>query len=369
MVVGGLPFNHVTTEGFISYTKKLVGEELIIRGRTFFTEKLEKLYHSRRFQLMKVLEKANHVATTADCWSSKHRKKYLGETVHWFDENLKRKSGCLAIRRIVGSTTYLVLAKLLESIHCEYNISQKTVMFTTDNGSNFLKAAKQFSEHSGAPEFDEENCDEQYDETVFLELNTILENIPPPSSLPRGTLPIYLPPHSKCGCHLFNLICTVDVAKIDDPTFKSILESVEDKCTKLCKAQNYSDNTSDFIRQELGGLFVKPNDTRWNSGYNSKHRVYRYLQKKPSELNKVMTHLKIALFQRVETEFLSEYLKIMKEMVDILDILQGDQHIGMGFLLPALAALDKKLLEFKEDPNIKYCFPLMKSLQSSTNER
>ncbi len=191
MVVGGLPFNHVTTEGFKTYTRRLAGDDLIIRGRTFFTDKLEKLYYEKKYQLIKALGKANYVSTTADCWSSRHRKKYLGETVHWFDEDLKRKSGCLAIRRFIGSTTYLVLGKLLESIHCEFSIAGKTAMLTTDNGSNFLKAAKQFSKSNGAPEFDEENCDEVFDETVFVDLDAILRSNPPVSSLPRGTLPVY----------------------------------------------------------------------------------------------------------------------------------------------------------------------------------
>jgi hypothetical protein len=91
-------------------------------------------------------------------------------------------------------------------------------MMTTDNGSNFLKSAREFSKHSGAPEFDEDQCDEEYDHVEFLDLNTILSNLPQSSVLPTGVLPICLPPHSKCACHLSNLCCTVDLDKISDPT-------------------------------------------------------------------------------------------------------------------------------------------------------
>ena len=115
-------------------------------------------------------------------------KKFIGETVHWFNERNKRISGCLTIKRVIGPTTYLVIGRLLEKNHSDFNISGKVSMMTTDNGSNFLKLAREFSVHSGAPEFDEEQCDEEYDHVEFLNLSTILSNLPQPSQLPRGVL-------------------------------------------------------------------------------------------------------------------------------------------------------------------------------------
>jgi hypothetical protein len=188
LIVSRLSFNHVGSEAFITYTRKLAGESLIIRGRTFFTKKVEQLFEVRRKQLADTLEKIDFVATTADGWSSPHRKKIIGETVHWFNERNKRISGCLTIKRVIGPTTYLVIGRLLEKNHSDFNISGKVSMMTTDNGSNFLKLAREFSVHSGAPEFDEEQCDEEYDHVEFLNLSTILSNLPQPSQLPRGVL-------------------------------------------------------------------------------------------------------------------------------------------------------------------------------------
>jgi hypothetical protein len=107
-----------------------------------------------------------------DCWTSR-RKSYLGmcqtpwilnikhfwyvlkifsgETVHWFDQNLCRKSACLAIRRIKGSHTYDVLADLIETLHTEFNITHKVKVAPTDNGSNFLKAFRVIGASSTAP--------------------------------------------------------------------------------------------------------------------------------------------------------------------------------------------------------------------------
>jgi hypothetical protein len=115
---------------------------LIIRGRTFFTKKVEQLFEVGRKQLAGTLEKIDFVATTADGWSSPYRKKFIGETVHWFNERNKRISGCLTIKRIIGPTTYLVIGRLLEKNHSDFNISGKVSMMTTDNGSIFFKSAR-----------------------------------------------------------------------------------------------------------------------------------------------------------------------------------------------------------------------------------
>lgn len=365
-----MALNHVKSYAFKTYTKRLAGDDLKVHGRTFFTNKMESLFHDRRNKLIESLRKASQVGTTVDCWSSRHRKKFLGETVHWFKEDsLTRQSACLAIRRLTGSTTYIELGKEIESIHSEFNIGGKVAMMTTDNGSNFLKAARVFGEHNGAPVFDEENCDDQYEEVEFISIDSILSEMPQPTRLPPGVLPISLPPHSKCACHLFNLICTADVAKITNETFNTILKSVDSKINKLCKKQHYSDIASDYIRGELGGLFISKNDTRWNSDYNAKHRIYQYAIKKKTELTKVMNHFKVAPLQQIEIDFLSEYLLIMKEVVHVLELLQGEKQIGMGFLIPTLVVLEEQIESFKEHGNIKHCHPLLDQLKTSIHER
>lgn len=120
-----------------------------------------------------------------------------------------------------------------------------------------MKSAREFSVHSGASEFDEEQCNE--DHVEFLNLSTILSNYPQSSQLPRGVLQIFLPPHSKCvlaTCQIYVVLWIKLLDKITDPTFNAIMKNVETKVTKLCNnAQSFSDNTSKMIRMELGVLF------------------------------------------------------------------------------------------------------------------
>jgi hypothetical protein len=60
----------------------------------------EKLFTEMNALLTHTLTKVDWVASTADGWSSPNRKKFVGETIHWFDQNLKR---------VIGPSTYYTL--------------------------------------------------------------------------------------------------------------------------------------------------------------------------------------------------------------------------------------------------------------------
>jgi len=64
---------------------------------------------------------------------------------HWINpRTLKRVSCLLAIKRIKGSHTYYILATTMESVYLYFNISDKVIYTTTDNGSNFVKVSSKF---------------------------------------------------------------------------------------------------------------------------------------------------------------------------------------------------------------------------------
>ena len=361
---------------------------LKVRGRTFYTNMLKDRYAEKKCALTKALQSATDVGTTADCWTSR-RKSYLGQTVHWFDNNLQRKSGCLGISRVIGSHTYDVLAKAMESMHVQYQIVDKLGVTTTDNGANFLKAFREFGREPEAENSDEDeigkNLDDEEDDVdeqmVYISLGDILEHSDNSSNpqqettskdqqenvtIPLGTT---LPPHRRCSCHLLNLVCKADVLKIKDARFQKLRGSVESKLQSLWNKQSSSSKNSDIILKELGKLFIVRNDTRWNSLWNAFYRVLYFIKEKPDGLRKVMDELKVPQLQAVESQYISEYVKVMRPMVEALDILQGEENVGMGFLLPTLSVLYDKLEYFKKDDTIKQCQSLVNGLLYYTAER
>ena len=126
------PICTVEREGF-SYLINSIGPQFVLYKRTYFTEKLEETFYRIRGKLTETLERADEVGVTIDLWS-KHNKAYLGETVHWYRQNLERFSACLAVRRVECSHTYDVIAKAIEQIHTQFKLTKKAVVATTDNG-------------------------------------------------------------------------------------------------------------------------------------------------------------------------------------------------------------------------------------------
>lgn len=56
----------------------------------------------------------------------------------------------------------------------------------------------------------------------------------------------------------------------------------------------------------------------------------------------------------------------MKPIAQALDILQGDKHVSLGYLLPTISAINKS---FNEMNNLSLCRPLVNALKKGTDKR
>ena len=141
-----------------------------------------------------------YFCTTADIWSGK-RRSFFGYTCHWFDEKFARHSVALACRRFSGSHTYDRIADLIFEINTEFGLNaQNTIATVTDNGSNFVKAFKEFGV--------------QYAEEGRLEEDEAVDKIPEFHEIRRQNFAASLPNHQRCACHTLNLIGSTDYIKI-----------------------------------------------------------------------------------------------------------------------------------------------------------
>jgi hypothetical protein len=164
-------------------------------------------------------------------------------------------------------------------------------------------------------------------------------------------------------------VSKADVEKIIDEAFNSLRMNVEDKLDILWNKQTSSSNNSDTIKRHLGQLFVLKNDTRWNTRYYATACVVRLIRKKEKALRKLMEELKIPYFSPSEEQYMKEYVKVMRSVVDELNILQGEKNVGLGYLLPTLTVLKSNLRLLQDHPSVVHCQPLIAGLLTSINIR
>ncbi|KAL7286654.1 hypothetical protein TKK_0019149 [Trichogramma kaykai] len=111
--------------------------------------KAKKIINSRYIKeiddISNKLKNAAYVCTTADIWSGRNRR-FLGVTAHYLEEkNLERHSAALACRVFPGTHSYDRIAEQLDDINLSFGLDiEKVVATIADNGSNFVKAFKEF---------------------------------------------------------------------------------------------------------------------------------------------------------------------------------------------------------------------------------
>ncbi|XP_022182623.1 uncharacterized protein LOC111042352 [Myzus persicae] len=70
----------------------------------------------------------------------------MGVTAHWISTNTLERGNCvLSCKRMNGKHSYDRIAELLQDTFNEYSLLREQIVSTvTDNGSNFIKAFKEF---------------------------------------------------------------------------------------------------------------------------------------------------------------------------------------------------------------------------------
>jgi hypothetical protein len=120
-----------------------LNKEVRLPSRRTFMRRLKDWADEGRAKVMEVLSEADHVATTSDLWTA-HNRSFIGITAHWMDASLQRTTAVLCCKELNVKHTFDVVARAMWDVHCSYNIEGKLDCTTNDNGSNFVKAFKEY---------------------------------------------------------------------------------------------------------------------------------------------------------------------------------------------------------------------------------
>ena len=370
IVKGIQPLRTVETAAFRELVTGLApGAAVMSRGTLSkrITDKREKML----FDLKEHMSAAKYICTTADAWSTCGRG-YLGVTAHWIAENtLKRHSAALACRRLVGSHSYDVLAEAITDIYNEYGLTvhSRIVGCVTDNGSNFLKAFREFGvelDVNNTEHGDDDGDEPVADDLSFDALQTVLDT----NSCDHDTSVVVLPPHHSCSSHTLSLIVANDILEAlkDNATLKRIYNSTMAKCSGLWNCASRSTKCCEAIENLVHRKLVRPCPTRWNSLYDS----LRVLKSLRADMKAVCEAVGIPVFRDVELDFIDEYVDVLYPVAVALDRLQGQKSESMSFmgaLIPTLLTVKQKLTDLTVSPSIRHCLPMAMVVLHALNRR
>ena len=91
----GLPFNRIDSDAFHSFIKQ-VAPKMKLKNQKIYAGKAADLAKSMKSELIMKLAKVEKVCMTVDHWTS-YRKGFVGCTLHWYTNDLKRQNACIAI--------------------------------------------------------------------------------------------------------------------------------------------------------------------------------------------------------------------------------------------------------------------------------
>lgn len=175
-----------------------------------------------------------------------------------------------------------------------------------------------------------------------------------------------LPRHLRCGAHRVKLVVSGINVALNNPRRKQVNRSLMGKLCAIWSKQKRSTVVSEKIHEVLGGLFMTPNDTRWNSLYDSMVKVQQFCIEKEPQLNALFTSQDIRSLSVNEIQFLNEFIMVMCPVAMALGVVQGD--VAVGYLLPTIQCMNEEWETVKAQ-DFRYCPGLLRTLKAEITRR
>jgi len=368
------PVSHVEHPSFVELLHGFA-PHINLPSRWTLTRRIEDVQAVFISNIQKELNNGSFICITADAWTGfKNRRSFMGVTAHTLTGEFKRKSFALACRFFPGTHSFDRIAAMLSNILKQYNVPlEKVICCVTDNGSNFVKAFREFHMEVEAAESDEEACEDD-DDITEIDMEAVIQ---PQAEAADQCEPdadeliedIVLPPHQRCASHTLNLVgCSSPTAAAKaNGKYRSLLHSTNGKLSAVWNKVN-SPKSNEIIRGTLGCQLILPVPTRWNSYYDARRSLLLHGQEK---VNQLCVSLALPQLKDVEYSFVKEEIHVLTPLAQGLDRLQGqwNPESYMGFLFPTLIQLRHAYAEMKDSQQLKYCAPLASAVAESINER
>jgi BED zinc finger len=269
------PFNIVEQEEFKQFVYTL-DPRYVIPCRQTIKQEINSLFEQRKTNIkLEINSFTTKIALTTDIWSSKYNNTaFLGITMHYINNNWEIKKCLLDFIPIEGSHSgALILTNLTDTLQ-EFNISNRIISLTTDNGSNMLVCGRELANELEA----------EFSNLTFS--------------------------HNRCAAHIINLAVKAGMKYLDTSIIK-----LRKFVIKIRNSQLLLDDIKNICKMK-NRKFLMPIldvDTRWNATYlmierqilihdiieiliNSYENTLKDLYPTNTEWSKIMVYIFILIF-------------------------------------------------------------------------
>lgn len=229
IIVDLQPFNLVEQKEFQLFINSL-DSRYVIPCRQTIKEEVNTLFSKRRLNVkLGINNIITKIALTTDIWTSSYNNTaYLGVTMHYINDNWEIKKCLLDFIPIEGSHTGTLISTKLANILQDFNISDRIISLTTDNGSNMLACGRELANKL---------------EMEFFNF-TFSSN--------------------RCAAHIINLAVKAGMKYLDSSIIK-----LRKFVIKIRNSQSLIDDLKSIcrIKNKKFLMPVQDVDTRWNATY------------------------------------------------------------------------------------------------------
>lgn len=342
-----LPLSIVENENFRHFLHVMDNKYTPISRATITTRNIPQLVATLKEGIKSRLEEQRSLSVTADIWSDRTMRSYLGVTAHMLNNTSEPhlQTYLLACRRFKGRHSSENISAAFDEILDEYNISEKVDFIITDNAANMKKAFKvKMADHSddfeGGSSSDEEDMD-----GAQLDTECLLGS--------RQRL--------SCFAHSLQLVIGDGMREL-----KAMSRAIS-KITKLASLLHTSTVFKDKFESVFGSGKSIPvsSVTRWSS-------QFRQVQAVTDLDHTALTQMCAVDFENVvlnsrEWAQCKELGEILGPFAEATDLTQGDKVVTISMVVPTVLELHSHLAAM--DGEKRLCRLLTRALRASLERR
>ena len=388
IATSSLPVNIVSNPAFKEFVAEL-NPSARVPAKDKMRKEVNEIWKEVKENIDKALKVARRVSITTDIWSTKGcNSSYLGVTVHFYNSETKcRGANKIACREFPVRHNAVNIAELILKICKEYSIDCKLTHMVIDNGSNMVKAVREFNnqnrrgandeEDSSDNEEEEEDLDDEMSDSSDEEERDVDEN-EEAESVEREAI-TEVEEHDerdrmidnvlknkkvrRGGCFSHTMQCAINcVAKSRHLKFGKVMKKTKKYVNKYKKSTIAKEvlRATSFKKRLVG--FVK---TRWFSDLamcKSIIEAFELSDKPLSVLTEKMGWNCEITVQDIRT--LKLFCEILDPFAKHTDILGGENYSTIQLVYPTLVDLLAHVDEMSLKPGMRrFCEGLIKEIK------